>query len=283
MTTDRPGTKEQLVALAGTFDTLVDKERAILDRLRPDLVVANVSYIALAASQAAGIPNLALCCMNWADVFAAMDLGAACSDVIGRMRQTYGAADLFLKPAPHMTMADLPNSRSIGPIARRGRARRTELVRLLGCTIGTRLVLYSLGGVAVPAGTVMPEIKDTCWMVTDESLATRPDVIPVARLGWAFEDLVASVDAVVGKDSYGTVAEAACAGVPLVMMTRDNWPETPCLVEWAERNCAFALAGQSSTGLVEALDKLSTLPRRHAIQPSGIDDAVDTMLAGTRS
>ena len=48
----------------------VAAEAAFLAALAPDLVLSNVSCLPLAGAARAGIPALALCSLNWADLFA---------------------------------------------------------------------------------------------------------------------------------------------------------------------------------------------------------------------
>jgi UDP-N-acetylglucosamine:LPS N-acetylglucosamine transferase len=48
--------------------------------------------------------------------------------------------------------------------------------------------------------------------------------------------VLASVDAVLTKPGYGTFAEAACAGVPVLYVSRGEWPEQPYLVNWLRQH-----------------------------------------------
>ncbi|MCZ8173459.1 MAG: hypothetical protein O9272_17135, partial [Brevundimonas sp.] len=204
-------------------------------------------------------------------------LDSSLTPLIERIRQTYRDADEFLQPAPHMTMPDLTNRVPIGPIARIGTARRSALARCLGKTAGRRVALYSLGGVRGPSEVSLPILPDTHWIVTDPRLASRPDVTSAHRLGWPFEDVVASVDAIVGKDSYGTVVEALCAGVPLVVLCREGWPETPFLLAWAERNGRISVA-ENEQSLTNALELVGKAPPKRSVAPTGIEEAVEKIL-----
>ena len=47
----------------------VEREAAALAALDPDLVLCNVPYLPLAAAARLGIPAIALCSLNWADVY----------------------------------------------------------------------------------------------------------------------------------------------------------------------------------------------------------------------
>jgi hypothetical protein len=118
----------------------------------PDLLIANVSYLALAGAQSLGIPNVGICSLNWADIFAGY-----CGDRpeagpwIERMRAIYAGADLFLRTEPSMPMVWLPNGRDIGPVTTLGTDRRAEIRALLGVPPGDRLVLVTLGGIRLVA------------------------------------------------------------------------------------------------------------------------------------
>jgi UDP-N-acetylglucosamine:LPS N-acetylglucosamine transferase len=45
-------------------------------------------------------------------------------------------------------------------------------------------------------------------------------------------DVMASCDAILTKPGYGTFAEAACNGIPLLYVQREDWPESVHLVDW---------------------------------------------------
>ena len=75
--------------------------------------------------------------------------------------------------------------------------------------------------------------------------------------------VLASCDAVITKPGYGMFTEAACNGVPVLYVTRRDWPEEPCLVQWLRQNAAclevergMLLAGE----LGDALQQLWALP-----------------------
>jgi hypothetical protein len=115
------------------------------------------------------------------------------------------------------------------------------------------------------------------WIAVGTATQSRKDVSDMGSINFPFIDLVASVDVVFGKDSYGTVAEAACAGTRLVMVPRANWPETSCLVDWAAANCTFALASGGLNDLdatASAIRKVLDAPPAPIVEPTGMAEAV---------
>ncbi len=51
------------------WDARVADEARLLRKLGADMVLSNVGYLPLAGAQRAGIPNAALCSLNWADIY----------------------------------------------------------------------------------------------------------------------------------------------------------------------------------------------------------------------
>jgi len=254
-----PGTAEAVPCMASSIDVLVSESRAAfarlhrdldariereaewLRRLRPDLVLANVPYIVLAAARRAGVPALAMSSLNWADVLAAYcGTDAAGAGLAAEARRCYGAADAFLRLAPALSMADLDNGVDVGPVAALGRPRRAALARALGVAPGTRLAGIAFGGIETALTPERwPAIEDLVWLLPGPAAGPRPDLIPVqapARgLGLAFVDVLAGCDLVITKPGYGTFVEAGCNGVPVLYVERPDWPETAGLVAWLER------------------------------------------------
>jgi len=209
---------------------------ALLDRIRPDRVLCDVPWLPLCAAAERGIPAFALCSLNWADIYDHyFSARPEAQELLAAMRADYRSAQCFLAPEPHMPMPWLDNLETIGPLARIGRNRRNEIDAALG-TAGRQLLLVALGGVAgrLPM-TDWPRRAERVLLVPDEWGAVRDDIIPLGRLGMPFIDVLASSDALIGKLGYGTVAECACNGVPMIHAPRDDWPEEPVLAAWLAR------------------------------------------------
>ena len=73
----------------------------------------------------------------------------------------------------------------------------------------------------------LPREPDIKWLLQGPPEEGRSDVASIQALGWPFPDLFCSVDAVVTKPSYGTVAEATCNGARVFFLRRGDWIEEP--------------------------------------------------------
>jgi UDP:flavonoid glycosyltransferase YjiC (YdhE family) len=234
--------------------------------LRPDLLFANVPYLSLAAAKTAGIPAVAMCCLNWADIYSHYAPDDAESRAIhDQMLAAYDGAEVFLKVRPTMPMPALHNALAIPPIAQLGTPRREHIAERSGWNGGERLVLVAMGGIEHRLTLAhWPRLSGVRWLVPQAWHVAREDMMPFDSLDMSFSDVLASCDAVLTKPGYGTFAEAACAGVPVLYVSRGTWPEQPYLLEWLRESCACreVTNEQLSEGdLSEALQQLWDQPR----------------------
>jgi hypothetical protein len=179
-----------------------------LEALEPDLLLCNVPYLSLeAAHQVWGggggggstkiPPVIAMCSLNWADVFysyCAKEPGA--SQIYQDMLRAYSRADVFVQPTPSMPMTNLQcrTKQSVGPIAMQGRRRMapTTTTRTANAATATTtttsllstityeltgqlfqyFVLIGVGGMTIDNIPMeqWPRLENTCWIVPDAML-----------------------------------------------------------------------------------------------------------------
>ena len=262
----------------------VEREAHAMRALKPDLLLANVPYLSLAAARVAGVRAVAMCCLNWADIYRHYCVG----DEVGRMihaqmLDAYNSAECFLKVQPSMPMPDFLHTRNISAVARTGcnqRGRIAEKLRLEGAG---KLVLLSMGGMEFRLPVERwPQLPNVRWIIPQEWPVQRGDMASFESLGLPFGDVLASCDAVLTKPGYGTFAEAACAGVPVLYVARRDWPEQPYLVQWLAEHgvCLEVQRDMLHTGeLGDALSRLWATPKPPAPMPSGIGEAADYLAA----
>lgn len=262
----------------------VSAETELLKKLSPHAVLANVPYRPLAAAAASHIPALALCSLNWADIYRHFcGESPNANIIIDQMLDAYRSARAFLQPSPSMPMPELDNRMAIGPVARLGSDRRQEILRLLNLEASARLILVSLGG--VPAQIDLrqwPHINGVCWIVPAAWHPQRADTIAFESLAMNFVDVLRSVDALLTKPGYGSFAEAACNGIPVLYVPRHDWPEEVYLTTWLQEQgrCRAIERAQLQCGDFAAdLEALLALPRPSPIIPTGVDEAVEQILA----
>ena len=266
------------------FDAGLQRDRELLARVKPDLILADIPYRIISAAQLAGIPAVALCSLNWAALYASYcGTDGESEAILEQMWSGYRAADVFLAPEPAMTMPELDNYHAIGPIARRGLPQKPALLEQLGLTRDTHIVLVALGGIAtvLPLAS-WPRIENVSWVFFETLATSRDNLFDLSGLSLSFIDVLASVDAVLTKPGYGTYTEAVCNGIPLLSLERQDWPETEYLNAWAHRyGCLQEISKQQfeSGEFGQALQRLWEQPVSGEYpEPTGINQAAVILL-----
>ncbi|MDR3439453.1 hypothetical protein [Telmatospirillum sp.] len=279
--------EESAAGYRAQHDTLETRVKTLVESYRSlevDLLLANIPYVALLAAKQAGIPTIAMSCLNWADIYGYYFGGRPEGPAIeAEMLDAYRSASVFLRPAPSMPMPRLTNTRSIGPIAPRGRGCRAEIRARLGLAESGRLGIIAFGGVdpGLPLDR-WPHLDGWRWLVTGDT-AGHPDLIAFDPAWMDFTDVLQSCDVVVTKPGYGTFTEAAVNGVPVLYLPRVDWPESPALVDWLTNvgRCLpiapEALFDAPSLGI--QLQLLFSNPIKPLVSPTGSVEAAETVLS----
>jgi UDP:flavonoid glycosyltransferase YjiC (YdhE family) len=261
------------------WDARVADEARLLRDLGADMVFSNVGYLPLAGAQQAGIPNAALCSLNWYDIYRHY---AGDNMIAEQMLASYANADAFLRTTPGMAMEALPNLVPVAPIAALGENRRDELDRLLRLSQEEKLVLVSMGGITsrLPIEN-WPRVDGVHWLVQDNWQISHPDAIELESLPMGFNDLLASCDALLCKPGYGSFVEAACSGTPVLYVNRPDWPESPALIEWLQQHgvCNEVSRKQLENGdITKELRALWSTPPVTPPLPDGTSQVVNWLM-----
>lgn len=260
----------------------VAAEARLFQELRLDAVFSDVSYLPLAGAAQARIPAIALCSLNWADLFQHFFGTQSWAPPIYRqILEAYQSASVFLRTTPAMPMPELGNTRQISPLA--GQGKSCKLQQEFQLPESTRVVLIAMGGIAMRLPLESwPGLPGVKWLVPAEWNCRHPDALGYAPDGARFADLLCSADAVLTKPGYGTFAEAANHAVPVLYVRREDWPEQECLIDWLMEvgSCQQVSDAQLARGeLGTALETLWSRPRKPPVPARGAEEAVQQLSA----
>jgi hypothetical protein len=261
------------------WDRRVADEASLLRELEADFVFSDVGYLPLAGAQHAGIPNAALCSLNWADIYRHY-FGE--DEIFAQIYSCYANADAFLRATPGMAMANLPNVIPVAPIAAIGTNRRDELNRRLQLSAEERLVLVSMGGIAsrLPIER-WPRLEGVRLLVQEDWKVEHPDAVILETLQMSFSDLLASSDALICKPGYGSFVEAAGCGTPVIYVNRTDWPESPDLIAWLQRHSLCREVSRDALWqgeIANVLEDIWKAPRPKEIKPEGAKQAAEWLI-----
>jgi len=256
--------------------------KQFFDALSPNLLISNIAYFPLLATQQSAYPSIAMCSLNWADIFYSYCQKYQGSDAIyQQIKESYNAADCFYKITPCMPMSWLEKSIEVDPIAQRGQSVKNNLLQNIDSP-HAQLGLVALGGVKteIPFDQ-WPSYADQAWLVPFATQCERGDLVSIDQLPYSYLELLCSVDSVITKPGYGMFTEAAYNSTPVLYVKRGDWPEESFLISWLEKNgvCQAITREQLFQGNFQA--ELSTImTQENPIPPvlNGAEQIVHSIL-----
>ena len=275
-------TAEEYARFHERWEASLCSEKEDLLKASPDLVVANIPYLTLAAAQQLNIPTIAFCSLNWADIyqyfFGKLHQSQA---ILNQMLTAYNQASCFLQPAPAMKMPGIENALSIGPVAEIGRDVSEDVRTKLALPSSAVLVLVSLGGMdLVTRCEGWPRFPGIRFLVPESWNSRHPDTCALETLGYPFTDLMRSCDVLIAKPGYGSFVEAACADTPVLYLPRPEWPEANVLIDWLTEHGTCKEIGYAefqAGDLYDAVQEVMNQAKGAEVKPTGIDEALDTI------
>ena len=207
---------------------------------QPDLVVSNISYLAIEAGRQAGIPTVALGSLSWDQVmeYFRTDESEEHLAIIRHIRQAYQKAQLMIRFAPIIPMKAFSNLVDVGPIVGPPLQNSGLVRKHLNITQDEKLVLVAFGGIpllSLPVDT-MERFEGFRFLIGGSVKLNRNSRLrTTSMLPIPFRQILAEADLVMTKPGYATILETVRNGIPLVYVRRYNFVDEQVLVDYAHR------------------------------------------------
>ncbi len=286
LTIDVDATWKEYARFHATWGNRIQAEVEAMRQARPNLILADTPYLAIAAGAQAGIPTVGLANFTWDLVLSGLP---APPDIDGQplvraIREAYARADLALRitPSPHLDIFD--PLVDIGPICEPASSARESLLARLRLSPGERAVLIGFGGVPLVSLPIaeLETLTGYRFLFDGPVPPNSTRFVSTHSLPFSFKTLLASVDIIMSKPGYGTLVETVALNTPLVYVRRYNFADEQPLVDYVHRyGRGVELAGADfAAGRWEpALRAVGGLPAPSTPPPSasGAEDAADLL------
>ena len=229
---DLEATRAALLDLMGQRLQIVEREVEFLRSEKIDLIIADVSWLAVEAGTYAGVPVFAVSNFDWVFIYERLFRPSAeLRPVLNTIFGLYQRVDRAFR-LPMSSPASMGSFRKLektGLVAAR-RMSNPDLIRDLGIDPGQPLLVCSFGG----AGEMELDLKKLCaafagTVATSGNLKSAVNHICVPR-ETDFSSLIGAADILLTKPGYGSFAESIQSGKHLIFSPRANYPEEDVLI-----------------------------------------------------
>ncbi|WP_372880817.1 hypothetical protein [Psychromonas sp.] len=268
---DRKASALKYLALYNNWDQAVEQEKQILQAIKPDCLISNISPISLAAAISLKIPTASVAPFNWAQIYQAYCLDPLepeknlAKSIFDKMASIYQRVNFIYKPLPSVPFnpADEIQIASICDVPAQSSLR---LLHKLPSSV-KKIGLIALGGLPMQLDLKnWPRIEGWHWLVDQQEDQLRGDMSQLSQLEMPFLELLANSDLILTKPGYGTYCEiavlAAHQKVRVITLERPDWPETPFLNAFLRSRVPLAEVSISQLkrailrGIIEQLEGL---------------------------
>lgn len=217
----------------------LSQEADAIDRHSPNVLLSDISYLAIEAGRRANVPVVGLSSLCWDQVLIHLqdETPAASSSVIEQIQHAYSLANLMIRVAPAIAMPTFRRRVDVGPIAARLTHDHQGLRQAVGASPDERIVVIGFGGIPL---TSLPWHKVEAmtgyrFIVPGLVPPHTQRIVPSETLPFSFQTIMSSCDMLLTKPGYGTIVEAVESGTRVVYVRRYNFVDEDSLVTYLHK------------------------------------------------
>ena len=230
---------EVLSNLLDRADDLIRREAALIREIRPQAVVCDMPFLAVAAAGQAGVPVVAAGNFSWDWIYRAyQDLDPEWGLAADKIREYYAAADILIQFPMAPDMSDtFRNIVQVGLTGRKANQPPHTVRSRLGIPPDRQMVLLTFSDLNLPPDVLQRMAEGnpgTAFVYSSPLGLDHPGFYFADDTRVWYPDLVGAADLVMTKPGYGIVADCLTNNTPMVYTDRGNFPEYPLLVEAVE-------------------------------------------------
>jgi hypothetical protein len=219
----------------------VNQEAQAMRVAKANLVISNISHLAIASAFQADRPVVAIASLSWDQVLEPFIQPSRTDHraIYEHIRQEYAKADRLIRLHPGIEMPAFSSIVDVGPSFPLTEEPSQDVRKLLGMESGEKLVFIAFGGIPL-TGLPLKKIE-SCegfhFLVGDILLnASARRIHRTEDLPLSFGEIMRQVDVVMTKPGYATIASAVHYDIPLVYVRRNNFVDEQRLVDYVHQH-----------------------------------------------
>ena len=223
---DEKKTLENVGKWIDSIRTVSDNEHDLISKIKPNLIVSDISAMPFFAAHKAQINSVAISNFSWVDV-----LGGFPIKQITLLDEAYGLADLAIQLPLGPQMKPFKNKKQIGLVCKKPTDSRKSIREKLGLKDSDICIFVNLGRYF----TIKPQIADNVKIISTGARVYSDNVTYIDP--WIEgQDLVSASDLVLSKCGYGMASECLTNGTPFLYISDNNHLEQKAISEELNKN-----------------------------------------------
>ena len=198
-----------------------EKEEEIILKIKPDLIISDVSVLPLTVSKKLSIPSIVISNFTWLDIFSQIS-----SFDLNPLREVYENTSFCIQLPLSTKMNIFKNIQKVGFVSKKPTATKEVVRKNLGVDESKFLIFINLPdffNVSLSSGQDIQVISTGAQVNIDDPIIIKP---------WTEgQNLVASSDLVVCKCGYGMISECLTNNIKFQFLIDENHPEQKAMFD----------------------------------------------------
>jgi len=222
---------------ASEFSTKLDQEMQFMKEKNISFVISDISPLGISSAAALNIPSLGLSNFTWYTAYQGLIEEQLLSFLHKQYKQMTYHFSLACSNEPHWGIEE---NQSFGFYSRYIDNHEVQRIRKEIDPAGESHIIYFGLGMKVDIGTLSElaiwQSPNCKFIVSSNVNVNHPNVYHIPTNAVETQHYVAAADLVLTKAGWGTVSEAVCAGVPLLITNRSSMKEDRHTIDYLVRH-----------------------------------------------
>jgi len=247
------------------FSIKLDQETQFMKEKNVSFVISDISPLGIAGAAALNIPSLGLSNFTWYTAYEGLIEEHLLSCLHAQYKQMTYHFSLACSNEPH---SGIEENQSFGFYSRDIDDHEVQRIRKEIDPTGKSHIIYFGLGMKVDIGTLseLPMWKSpNCKFIVSSNVnVNHPNVYHIPKDAVETQHYVAAADLVLTKAGWGTISEAVCAGVPLLITNRSSMKEDRHTIDYLVRyQLCDLIEWKELESLVVTSSLIETCRRQH--------------------
>ena len=232
LTMDKKATLAKMQQIYAERNSIIAEEVDFMRANNVGLILADIPPLAVSIAQAAGIPCWMMSNFGWDFIYRSW--GDDFSEIVTWIEECYQQCDRLFRLPLCEPMSAFKNITDVGLTGGIPRYSKAELRAKLGITAPKeKTILLTFGGLGLQAIHYdnLQQFIDWQFITFDRHAPNLPNLIKVTGNLYRPVDFMPICGRVLSKPGYSTFAEALLWDIPIVSLTREDFAESPILLE----------------------------------------------------